>query len=532
MLFRSAFDLDGQLWATTGGGTLLQLDPVTYAVLGSYGESLTQALAVDPASGLLFVSSGDGIEIFDPATHAFTHFSNYRVDDLAFSPSGKLWGTSWPDRGTVVSFDNRGRAAAELAFDDAVDSLAFGKAGTSSAGLLFLSTQPRPGVAGGANLIMVDLATRQRLNVASGGPLAEDLVFTAEGRLLVANSQQVDVVMPVTPPNIIAVTPADGLIVPLPQNTVRIVFDQDMNVAAGARPESVLNPANYTLVGTNGGVVPVTSVAWDSATRTVTLGFDPLRPDYYELTVKARVQSADGQALRGNYVTHFVGIQDFSSLVRLDFRDTRTDRASGTLSFDIDVTNITDYNLQTPLMLVLDPSRFFKGSALGADTSGDGLWLLDIGSDLVNGVLEPGQSTLARTVTLTNAGSQRADIGYGLYAVPYSNELPTIVSTPVTGARAGEVYSYTVQALDPDGIRLSYVLLDGPEGMSLDLVSGLLTWTPTTSDQSSTSVTLRAYDSRGGYDTQTFAISVVDGNHAPTLQPLPDRKSTRLNSSH
>ena len=35
-VYAMAFDLDGQLWATTGGGTLLQLDPVTYAVLGSY----------------------------------------------------------------------------------------------------------------------------------------------------------------------------------------------------------------------------------------------------------------------------------------------------------------------------------------------------------------------------------------------------------------------------------------------------------------------------------------------------------------
>ena len=95
---------------------------------------------------------------------------------------------------------------------------------------------------------MVDLATRQRLNVASGGPLAEDLVFTAEGRLLVANSQQVDVVMPVTPPNIIAVTPADGLIVPLPQNTVRIVFDQDLAYVEEERETAGALPTDRRIV--------------------------------------------------------------------------------------------------------------------------------------------------------------------------------------------------------------------------------------------------------------------------------------------
>ena len=67
-----AFDAAGHLWATTGGGPLLELDAATGAILGQHGDSLTQTLAIDPASGMIYVSSGDGVEIFNPATAKFT----------------------------------------------------------------------------------------------------------------------------------------------------------------------------------------------------------------------------------------------------------------------------------------------------------------------------------------------------------------------------------------------------------------------------------------------------------------------------
>src|SRR5262249_22315154 len=128
-IFDLAFDGDGQLWATSGGGQLLQLDASTGAVLARYGDSITQTLAVDP-TGQLFVSSGDGIEIFDPSARTFRHFSDVRVDDLAVAPDGTLWGTSWPRRGDVLTFDARGRAQVQVRLDAEVDSIAFGQTGT------------------------------------------------------------------------------------------------------------------------------------------------------------------------------------------------------------------------------------------------------------------------------------------------------------------------------------------------------------------------------------------------------------------
>lgn len=125
-MFDLAFDATGRLWASTGGGALVELDPTTGEILGRYGDSITQAIAADPTSGDLYISSGDGVEIFDVQSRTFTHFSDVRVDDLAFSPTGELWGTTWPRRGDVIRFDAQGRAQVMVRLDTPADSIAFG----------------------------------------------------------------------------------------------------------------------------------------------------------------------------------------------------------------------------------------------------------------------------------------------------------------------------------------------------------------------------------------------------------------------
>ena len=228
-------------------------------------------LAVDPTSGLLYLSSGDGIETFDPVTQRFAHFSNVRVDDLQFGPDGHLWGTSWPHRGDVLRFDSNGKAAVQLRFDTPIDSIAFGQAGTQLEGLLFVSSHLRPG-AGGAALTMVDLATLQRVAVASGGPQAENLLATADGRLLVASSHQVDVVSPLVAPRVIQASPAPLSLVALPYREIALTFNEPMRTSGEG---SVLDLSQYTLTR-DGAVLPIVSARYDVASHTVVLSTDGL----------------------------------------------------------------------------------------------------------------------------------------------------------------------------------------------------------------------------------------------------------------
>jgi sugar lactone lactonase YvrE len=199
-IFDLAMDDNGQLWATTGGGALLRLDANTGQILARFGTGITQALAIKADSGEIYVSSGDGIEIFNAVTGAFRHFSDIRVDDLAFGPDGTLWGTTWPARGDIVTFDKRGRATVKVRLDGEVDSIAFGKVGTRLEGLLFVSSNSTKGETGAA-LTMVDLVSLRSVEIARGGSRGETVAATADGRVLVAQTHQIDVISPIVAPH-------------------------------------------------------------------------------------------------------------------------------------------------------------------------------------------------------------------------------------------------------------------------------------------------------------------------------------------
>ncbi|HEY7600112.1 MAG TPA: hypothetical protein VH741_09310, partial [Candidatus Limnocylindrales bacterium] len=312
-VFDLAYDRDGGLWATSGGGELLELDPATLRVLNRYGDSLTQSLALDPASGRFYVSSGDGIERFDPVTRSFSHFSNVRVDDLAVAPDGKLWGTSWPRRGDILTFDSRGRAQVQVRLDAPVDSIEFGRPGTQLEGLLFASSKERPATTGGAALYMIDVATLRVLELGRNGPGAEQLLATGDGRLLVAHAHRVDVLAPLVAPKVVATNPPDQALVPLPLGVVAVTFDHDMRHESAADLDSASNPSNY-IVTRGGEPVTVRSVRYDTAERTAYLSFDALEGGDYRLVVAKRIRSEQGLELGTPYDLRFTAMEDFSAV--------------------------------------------------------------------------------------------------------------------------------------------------------------------------------------------------------------------------
>src|SRR5688572_7536185 len=138
-----------------------------------------------------------------------------------------------------------------------------------------------------------------------------------------------------------------------------------------------------------------------------------------------------------------------------------------------------------------------------------------------NGVFRPGESTLVRTVTLTNPESQHVTLGSGVYAMPYPNTPPVFVTAPVTTALAGSEYRYEAAAFDSDGTVLTYILIDGPASSAIGAATGVFTWLPTSASKAEQPIVLRAYDTRGGFATQAFTIEVAGGNGAPTID-LPE----------
>ena len=101
---------------------------------------------------------------------------------------------------------------------------------------------------------MVERQSNRILQLATGGTRGESLITTADGRILIAQTNRVDEIAPISAPNVLAISVPDGALLPLPVNTIAVSFDQAMWLGApGAADEarvadlwSVLNPNNYT----------------------------------------------------------------------------------------------------------------------------------------------------------------------------------------------------------------------------------------------------------------------------------------------
>ncbi|HOP46388.1 MAG TPA: IPTL-CTERM sorting domain-containing protein [Desulfobacteraceae bacterium] len=97
---------------------------------------------------------------------------------------------------------------------------------------------------------------------------------------------------------------------------------------------------------------------------------------------------------------------------------------------------------------------------------------------------------------------------------PGKIDFPVITSSPVKTTTWGAPYTYQVEAVDPDLDMLSYTILKGPDGMSVDPFTGLIEWTPATGQGGKHGVEVQVSDGRCGDDTQEFYVNV---NYMPIV---------------
>lgn len=87
------------------------------------------------------------------------------------------------------------------------------------------------------------------------------------------------------------------------------------------------------------------------------------------------------------------------------------------------------------------------------------------------------------------------------------NSSPVIESTPVTTAKEGAVYTYDVEATDPNGDTLTYSLTVNPTGMTINSTTGVITWAPTEDQIGENEVKIEVSDQYKS-TTQSFSITV------------------------
>ena len=82
------------------------------------------------------------------------------------------------------------------------------------------------------------------------------------------------------------------------------------------------------------------------------------------------------------------------------------------------------------------------------------------------------------TVSDGNGGSDMSSVKITVLVASQPNRLPVITSTPDFFATVDTTYSYQIIAEDLDGDELTYSLLSGEDGITVDAETGLLQWTP------------------------------------------------------
>ncbi len=114
---------------------------------------------------------------------------------------------------------------------------------------------------------------------------------------------------------------------------------------------------------------------------------------------------------------------------------------------------------------------------------------------------------------IVNDGQANSDPATALVTVsvvmPVNNP-PQITTSPVPVATVASLYRYDVDANDQDNDTLSYSLTASPSGMTIDAQSGLINWTPTADQIGAQSVTVGVTDGKGGSDSQTYTVTVVE----------------------
>lgn len=92
---------------------------------------------------------------------------------------------------------------------------------------------------------------------------------------------------------------------------------------------------------------------------------------------------------------------------------------------------------------------------------------------------------------------------------------PVFVSVPQERARVGIPYEPTALALDPDGQEVTYEVVSGPAGLTIDETTGQLAWIPAGDQQGSNIVHLRATDR--GKQSGDLVYDVRVGLNAPPV---------------
>lgn len=153
---------------------------------------------------------------------------------------------------------------------------------------------------------------------------------------------------------------------------------------------------------------------------------------------------------------------------------------------------------------------WFADLCSGTQTDYIGRWKRDISDDFFKGIID--------NLKIHNRALDANEI-LNLYNFNSNNNPPQFITEPSNNAFQDSLYVSAAVANDLDGDNLTYAFATGPSGMTINN-SGVINWTPTSSDIGVETITVTVTDSRGGFDTLTYDLTVNNVNDIPTAPVL------------
>ncbi len=111
------------------------------------------------------------------------------------------------------------------------------------------------------------------------------------------------------------------------------------------------------------------------------------------------------------------------------------------------------------------------------------------------------------TLLVTPTDGEQSGTPFKVDVATVSNSPPFFVSTPPENF-SGMQYSYRASAKDPDGDKIAYSLATAPKGMTIDPVSGMITWLISKGDAGSHPIEVVATDPEGAKISQKFTLNI------------------------
>jgi hypothetical protein len=111
-------------------------------------------------------------------------------------------------------------------------------------------------------------------------------------------------------------------------------------------------------------------------------------------------------------------------------------------------------------------------------------------------------------VLLHSIDSNDAAIGPGKFGFYVSSQMRGRFGIPKVANVQGKEYRYQATAKDPENSSISFTLVQGPDGMSIDKQTGLLIWPTEKQEQGEHEIVIQATDEDGADTKQEFSVTI------------------------